>query len=143
MENSTPKIISKVPTHQEIEFLEDRIYEHNAAKTNRHDGKLFSKLIYDSGKNIIAGITGWTWAGACEITLLWVKEEYSGKGYGRLLLNAAEAEAVKEKCKTILLRTYSFQAPGFYGKSGYKVEFEIKDFPEGHRYFCFIKRLSE
>jgi GNAT superfamily N-acetyltransferase len=143
MKNFTPVIISKIPTQKEVRFLEDMIYEHNASKTNRKNGKLFSKLIYDPGKKIIAGITGWTWAGACEITLLWVKEEYTRKGFGKILLKAAEAEAKKEKCKTILLRSYSFQAPLFYQKFGYKVEFETKDFPDGHSYFCLIKRLTE
>ena len=142
MKSSMPDIISKVPTQKEIQFLEDMIYEHNAAKTNREDGKLFSKLIYDSGNNIIAGITGWTWASACEITLLWVKDDHRKNGYGRILLNAAEAEAKKENCKTILLRTYSFQAPQFYQKYGYKVEYETKDFPYGYHYFCLIKRLN-
>ena len=141
--NIMQNIISKIPTQKEVQFLEDRIYEHNAVKINRDDGKLFSKLIQDSGNNIIAGIAGWTWAGACEITQLWVNEEYSKKGYGRALLDAAEAEAKKEKCKSILVRTYSFQAPGFYQKHGYTVEYEINDFPNGHRYFCLIKRLIE
>ena len=50
MENSMPDIISKVPTQEEIQFLDDRLYEHNAAKTGRDNGKLFSKLIYDSRK---------------------------------------------------------------------------------------------
>jgi len=137
-----PNIISKVPTQNEIQFLDDRIYEHNAAQTNKDDGKLFSKFIYDSEKNIVAGITGWTWAGACEITLFWVRYDHRNKGYGESLLNAAEAEAKNEKCKSIFLRTYSFQAPGFYQKLGYSVEHEIKDFPYGHSSFCLIKRLT-
>jgi len=138
-----PSIISKVPTQEEIQFLDDMIYEHNATNTNKNNGKLFSKLIYDSENNIIAGITGWTWASACEITLFWVKHDYRKKGYGQILLKAAEAEAKKEKCKTIFLRTYSFQAPQFYQKFGYKVEHEIKDFPNGHSSICLIKRLNE
>ena len=138
-----PNIISKVPTQTEVQFLEDMIYKNNVARINRDDGKLFSKLIYDSENKIIAGITGWTWAGACEITLLWVKDDYSRKGYGHTLLAAAETEAKKEKCKTILLRTYSFQAPRFYQKHGYTVEYEIMDFPPGHSYSCLIKRLND
>ena len=143
MNDSLHDIISKVPTQKEVQFLEDMLYEHNAAVTNRDDGKLFSKLICDSGNNIIAGIAGWTWADACEITLLWVKYDYRKKSYGKILLNAAEAEAKKKKCKTILLRTYSFQSPQFYQKYGYKVEYETKDFPHGHSYFCLVKRLTD
>jgi ribosomal protein S18 acetylase RimI-like enzyme len=143
MEKFMPKIISGVPTQKEIQFLDDMIYEHNVGETDRNDGKLFSKLIHDSNKNIVAGITGWTWAGACEITLFWVKHDYRNKGYGKTLLNAVEAEAKKERCKTIFLRSYSFQAPGFYLKYGYKVEHEIKNFPNGYSSFCLIKRLEE
>lgn len=138
-----PKIISKVPTQKEIQFLDNMIYEHNAAETNKNDGKLFSKLIYDSGKNIIGGIAGWTWANACEITLFWIRQDHRKKGFGRILLKEAEAEAKKQKCKTIFLRTYSFQAPGFYQKYGYRIEHEIKDFPLGQSTFCLIKRLNE
>lgn len=138
-----PKVISKEPTQEELQFLDDMIYEHNASKTNKNDGKLFSKLIYDSGNNIIAGVTGWTWANACEITLFWIKKDHRKKGFGKILLKEAEAEAKKQNCKTIFLRTYSFQAPGFYQKYGYRVEHEIKDFPLGHSTFCLIKRLNE
>lgn len=137
-----PNIISKEPTHQEVQFLDDMIYEYNKAQTNRDNGKSFAELIYDTGNNIIAGITGWTWANACEITLFWVKDNYRGKGYGQLLLQAAEATAIKEKCTTIFLRTYDFQAPGFYQKYGYKVVLEIKDFPLGYSTFCLIKKLG-
>jgi GNAT superfamily N-acetyltransferase len=143
MKYTKTDIISKVPTKEEIQFLEDRIYEHNAACTSRDDGKLFSKLIYDGEDRLIAGITGWTWAGACEITLFWVNDDYRKKGYGKMLLDAAEEEALKEKCKVILLRSYSFQAPQFYLKHGYKLEYETRDFPPGHNYFCLIKRLQE
>jgi GNAT superfamily N-acetyltransferase len=143
MKYAKPGIISKVPTHQEIQFLEDRVYEHNATETNRDDGKLFSKLICDGEDGIIAGITGWTWAAACEITLFWVNERYRKKGYGKMLLDEAEAEAIREKCKVILLRSYSFQAPRFYLKHGYKLEHETRDFPPGHNYFCLVKRLPE
>lgn len=143
MENFTTDIISGVPTQKEIQFLDNMIYDHNVAATKRDAGKLFSKLIFDSNRNIVAGITGWTWAGACEITLFWVKDDYRSKGYGTALLDAAETEAKKEKCKTIFLRTYSFQAPDFYQKHGYMVEHEIKNFPHGHSSFCLIKRLEE
>jgi len=143
MNDSGPNIISKVPTHQEIQFLDDMIYEHNKAQTNKVDGKLFAELIYDAENNIVAGVTGWTWAGACEITLFWVKEDCRNKGYGLLLLQAAEATAKKEKCLTIFLRTYSFQAPVFYKKYGYKTAVEIKNFPVGYNSFCLIKRLDQ
>jgi len=142
VKNFELNIISSVPSPKEILFLDDRIYEHNVLATNRADGTLFLKSIYDDTENIVAGITGWTWAGACEITLFWVKSDYRKKGYGKALLNAAEAEAAKQNCNTIFLRTYSFQAPHFYLKHGYLIEYELKDFPSGHSSFFLVKRLK-
>ena len=143
IKSPVPTIVSKIPTQKEMQFLDDMIYEHNTTSIDSKNGKLFSKLIYNSENTIIAGITGWTWAGACEITLFWVNHDHRKKGYGTILLTAAEAEAKKEKCKSIFLRTYSFQAPHFYQKFGFKVEYEIKDFPYGYSSFCLIKRLTE
>ena len=135
-------IVSIVPTQTEIQFFEDRIYEHNATGINEYNGKLFCKLIYDPDNSIIAGITGWTWAGACEITSLWVKPAYRNKGYGKALLEAAETEAKKENCTTVLLRTYSFQAPQFYKRQGFELAYTVDNFPQGHSQFCFVKRMS-
>src|SRR5882724_1785777 len=123
MNNEDYKVIDHEFPNQVIEFLEDRIYEYNSALLGKNDGKLFSKIIKDENDSIIAGISGWTWANACEITLLWIKDDHRTKGYGQVLLNAAEANAKKENCKTILLRTYDFQAPLFYQKHGYTIEY--------------------
>ncbi len=53
-----------------MELLEDKIYQHNANKLHKNDGCIFSRIIRDEDKKIIAGIAGWTWANACEITQL-------------------------------------------------------------------------
>jgi len=127
--------------HQQIiQFLDDRIYEFNSKIINRLDGQLFSKIISEK-EEIIAGIAGWIWANACEITLLWVKEEYRQKGLGEKLLRAAEEEAIDANCSVILIRSYMFQAPFFYEKQGYKTEHIIEDFPKGQKYYTLIKRF--
>ena len=124
-----------------INLLEDRVYEFNSNKITQNDGAFFVKIVQDENSSVAAGIAGWTWACACEITLLWVSEALRGKGLGKKLLTAAENEAKARKCKTILVRSYSFQAPGFYEKNGYKVEFVVENFPEGYNYFTLKKIL--
>jgi hypothetical protein len=57
-----------------IQFLEDKLYQYNSDRTNKHDGRLFSTVVRDSTRTIIGGVAGWTWAYACEITQLWVAE---------------------------------------------------------------------
>jgi GNAT superfamily N-acetyltransferase len=125
-----------------IQFLDDKVYEFNAAAINQYDGNLFTKIIRDQDHNIIAGISGWTWAMVSEITLLWVKEEYRNNGLGKMLLKAAEDEIIKKGCATILLRSYSFQAPLFYEKNGYKIVYILDDFPNSYKHYNLVKRIT-
>lgn len=125
-----------------IQFLDDKVYEYNSSIINKYEGILFTKIIRDQNSNIIAGISGWTWAMASEITLLWVKEEYRKNGLGKMLLKAAEDEIIKKGCTTILLRSYSFQAPLFYEKNGYKTVYILDDFPKGYKHYNLVKRMT-
>jgi len=125
-----------------IQFLEDKIYEHNSSEINKSDGELFSRIIRDENERIIAGIAGWTWAGACEITQFWVDENARNNGIGKLLLSAAETEAKSKRCFIILIKSYSFQAPHFYERHGYKIEYVLNDFPPGHDYYMLSKRIG-
>jgi GNAT superfamily N-acetyltransferase len=136
------RLTKVVPSTEEIQFMEDRLYEHNSAKTRQNDGQLFGFFIRNEQREIIAGLSGWTWAQACQIQTLWVHESLRGQGYGERLLQAAEEEAHARGCKIIFLESYSFQAPAFYQKHGYQLAYQLEDFPPGHQYNFLIKRLS-
>ena len=90
--NTNYKLNKVVPSTEELEFLEDRIYNHNSEKTGQNDGQLFGFFIRNEQQEIIAGLNGWTWAQACQIQNLWVHASLRGQGYGRSLLDAAERE---------------------------------------------------
>jgi GNAT superfamily N-acetyltransferase len=122
-------------------FLEDRLYEHNSSTIGKDDGRLFSRVVRDASGSIVAGIAGWTWAGACEVTQFWVSQSMRKKGIGKMLLQAAEEEARARNCTRVLVKTYSFQAPTFYQKHGYTVQHVIEDFPKGHRYYTLVKAV--
>lgn len=124
-----------------IQLLDDKIYDYNSSVLNIYNGELFTKVIRDDTGNIIAGITGWTWAMISEITLLWVKDEYRRKGLGKMLLKAAEKDIIKKGCTTIVVRSYSFQAPEFYEKNGYRSVYILNDFPDSYRHHTLVKRL--
>jgi len=126
-------------------FLADRIYEFNARATSRDDGELFAATQRegdsDSDGTIVAGVSGWTWAGCCYVAHLWVAEALRGQGVGRSLLQAVEAHAKAKGCAIVLLASHSFQSPGFYERQGYVRQAEIADHPIGHRSIVFAKRL--
>jgi GNAT superfamily N-acetyltransferase len=79
--------------------------------------------------------------GYARVDLLWVDEPLRGRGLGRALLTAAEDEARRRDCRTIVLDTHSFHAPGFYSGLGYAEVGETIDTPIGFTSVTFQKRL--
>ncbi len=140
--NANHALTKSIPSPEEQQFLEDRLYEYNSAQTGQDDGQSFAFFIRNDQQEIVAGLSGWTWAKACEIQSLWVHPAWRGQGYGRSLLEAAEQEAQARGCAVILISSYSFQAPAFYQKYGYKLEWQLSDFPPGHQHCYLVKRFT-
>ena len=61
------------PTPDEVQFLEDRIYEFNSSTTDIMDGELLALFVRE-GDRIVAGICGSTWGGTCELRQFWVED---------------------------------------------------------------------
>lgn len=85
------------------------------------------------------GATGFRWL---FVQYLAVPPALKGRGHGRALMLAAEAEALRLGCIGIWLDTFSFQARGFYEKLGYAVIGRIDDFPPGEARFFLSKRIA-
>jgi ribosomal protein S18 acetylase RimI-like enzyme len=78
-----------------------------------------------------------------KVNYLWVAAEERSRGLGRELLLTAEVEALKRGCLRAMLNTYSFQAPDFYQRLGYRIIATIEGLPvEGHRQFTLLKELK-
>ena len=130
------------PTPEDVRFLEERLYEFNAAATGIHDGRLLAFFVRGDGGDILAGLCGHTWGGVCEVRQLWVHESLRGQGVGRALIEAAEAEARRRGCRQMLVETHSFQGPDFYHKLGFDQIAHIEDNPLGHQHMVFRKMLA-
>jgi GNAT superfamily N-acetyltransferase len=98
-------------------------------------------VLYAPDETIVGGIVGCTYWDWLYVDLLWVKEELRGQGYGHRLLTLAEDEARRRGAKNVYLDTFSFQAPDFYQRRGYRVFGELPDFPVGHRRYFLTKPL--
>ncbi len=99
--------------------------------------------VYGPGQEVVGGVVGEVFWGWLFIELLWVRDELRGRGYGHRLLEAVEEEACKRGARHAYLDTFSFQAPDFYKRHGYRVFGELPDFPPGHHRFFFTKELDE
>ena len=130
------------PSPQDRQVLEDGLYEFNRRQVGKDDGQLLAIFLRDAQGEIVAGLSGWTWAGACQIQAVWVHPDYRGQGCGRRLMQAAEEEARARGAGFVVLSTYDFQAHVFYQKLGYEVECRIEDFPPGHSRLHLRKQLA-
>jgi GNAT superfamily N-acetyltransferase len=115
-----------------VRFLEEQVDEFNMATTGFRDARNLALFLRDEAGAIRAGLTGHTWGGCCEVRFFWVRESERGRGLGRMLLAAAEREALARGCDRVVLSSHTFQAPGFYEKQGYSVVGEAKGHPRGY-----------
>jgi GNAT superfamily N-acetyltransferase len=134
--------IDTQPAPDQVQYLEDRIYEFNSRSTGITDGEWLAIFVRDEDDRIVAGICGNTWGGCLEIRQFWVEESRRRQGLGTSLLRAAEQEALRRGCRQILLMTFSFQAPAFYAKRGFEIVAVVDDHPRGHKNLLLRKRLG-
>ncbi len=76
------------------------------------------------------------------IELLWLSERARGAGIGSRLIREAKRHAVQRGSRHIHLNTYSFQAPGFYEKQGYRRFASLKGSPKGASRHFYVKKLA-
>ena len=135
--------IEDQPPPEDVQFLEDQLNAYNMQRAQAYDGRSLAIFVRDDQGQIIAGLSAYTWAGLCEVEMLWVHEELRSQGYGSQLLHAAEQEARARGCLLIVLSTYNFQAPAFYQKHSYTIAGQINDCPPGHTDYYLYKRLQD
>ena len=126
----------------EIDAIEDRLYDHNSYATGRHDGQSLAFVMRNEVGQMIGVAAGYTWSGTSELKQMWIDEAYRGRGYARALLNAFVAEACSRGVHRIWVASYDFQAPGLYEKAGFKRMAEFEGWPEGHINVVLCKTLS-
>ncbi len=117
------------------------IRSYNTQQVGDHKHQSLCFVLRAPDQEIVGGVIGETYWDWLYISLLWVKDELRGHGYGQQLLTRAEAEAQQRGAKNAYLDTFSFQAPGFYKKHGYRVFGELQDFPPGHQRYFLTKQL--
>ena len=85
--------------------------------------------IRDESGELAAGMSGWTWGVAAGIGLTWVRDTSRGDGLGAQLLTKFEDQARARGCTHVFVTSFTFQAPGFYERHGYREIFRWQGVP--------------
>jgi GNAT superfamily N-acetyltransferase len=121
------------PSTEEVAFIERRLVDYNVAKARPYDRRPLHVFLRDNKGDVIGGLTGetnWDWL---YIDCFWLLDDLRGAGVGAQLLEAAEQEARSRGCRHARLFSYSFQAPEFYEKRGYRVFGVLDGYPAGEK----------
>ena len=76
------------------------------------------------------------------VELLWLSERARRGGLGTKLMQEAERRARRRGSVLMHLNTYSFQAPGFYEKLGFRHFGGMEGSPRGASRHFYVKRLA-
>ena len=111
----------------------------NGVKLNYDE---FCFISEDDEGNLTGVITGRAYYNEVHIGDLIIKSGHRRGGIGKMLVEEVEKTYSGRGYEKLALTTFGFQAPGFYGKLGFKTEFvrEDKD-PKLKKYFL-IKALK-
>lgn len=134
--------VDSAPADADVKRLSQGLDAHAFAQGGVAPPAPLAVFLYDDSGQIVGGLYARVWDGVLDISLLWVHEDFRGEGYGRKLMEAAEAEGVRRGCERAELRTFDYQAPAFYKKVGYEELHVSQNFPRGHTRHYFRKSLA-
>ncbi|MFJ1674164.1 GNAT family N-acetyltransferase [Streptomyces sp. NPDC088251] len=144
LSNRPPEIlVTDAPDAADAALVSDALDMFNVRETGTDDRRPLAVLVRDPlTRRVVGGLTGRTSLGMLFVDLFHLPEELRGTGIGSEVLRLAEAEGRSRGCRSAVLYTISFQAPGFYKKHGWEVFGEIPCDPPGTSRVFMTKDLT-
>ena len=90
---------------------------------------------------VVGGATGRSSLGMLFLDLFFLPETLRSSGLGTEILRTFEEEGRRRGCRSAVLYTISFQAPGFYERNGWRRFGEIPCHPPGTSRIFMTKEL--
>jgi len=140
---SNPAIVFEPCAAAELRnIVQAFVSHHNIAITGRGEWYPVAFFLKDERGEVLGGLLGNIWVGWLHVGTLGVAPPMRGRGFGRELMEQAEAYAIERSCTNAFLDTLSFQARPFYEKLGDRVFGTLHNHPAGHEHYFMTKRLT-
>jgi GNAT superfamily N-acetyltransferase len=139
MDNECTIVNMEKSTESAWRIIGRGIKAYNDEQAGDYGRQILCYAVQDAEGEIRGGVVAavrWDWL---YVDLMWLEEDLRGRGYGSRLLALVEGAGRKRGARHAHLDTFTFQAPGFYEKHGYRVFGELPDFPAGHRRLYMTK----
>ena len=130
------------PKLQDYKVLSAGMLRYHRELGHPRTSETINIFLKDSKHQVHGGIIGTVLWNGLEINSLWVAESLRGQNYGRKLVEALEKEGEKRGCTLIYTNTFTWQAPGFYEKLGFKSYGQLDNFPPGNSLIYYSKNLE-
>lgn len=133
-------------SEKDSKYIQEQLIAFNKTQTPLEAKSPFENIcltVKDEKEEIKGGLVARLYWECLNVHFLWVDDSVRHHGYGSKLLQEAEKIAKEKNCRLIKLDTFSFQAPEFYKKHGFKVYGVVEDFPKGHTQYYLEKRLID
>jgi ribosomal protein S18 acetylase RimI-like enzyme len=141
---TTIQLVDEIPVSVEEKMQEDLV-RYESSHGIDVNFKRFALILNKGPHNELIGVlNGYTAFSEIHIDDMWIHSNHRGKGYGRKLLEDLEERFKGKGFNNINLLTNQFNAPGFYEKCGFELEFVRKNVknPKLTKFF-FVKYFED
>ena len=140
------EIVEEKGSDETVVFLENALLQSLRAENEQGVNHQFVLTIRDETGTIVSGLVGAVSYGWLLVKILWVKEEFRGRGLGRRLVEVAEQKALDRDCHAVWLDTSSPTALDFYRALGFEIFGTLANArgcaPEGHQCWFLRRTIS-
>ncbi len=125
----------------DIDEIHNMLKSYNLSKREKSENIPLGVYYEDETGKKLAGLTGNLFGNWLCINYLFVSENLRNQGIGSKIIITAENEARNRGCKYVFVDTFSFQAPAFYEKMGYRCVFSLTNYPYTEERHYYIKEV--
>ena len=129
------------PELEAVAAIQRGLHAFNQEMGGNYDREPVTLLVHDKDGATLGGLLGLTFWGWLFIDWLFIQRELRGRRIGEELLQRAEDIARERGCRNAYTDTFSFQAPKFWTRNGYKEFGRLDGMPAGHARIWFRKAL--
>lgn len=114
-------VLTDAPDDAACAIIRSGLDDYNVERAGYRDSRPLAVLASDGAQGqTLGGMLGRTSLGLLFIDVVFLPKTLRGHDLGRRMLRMMEEEAVRRGCRSGVLYTISFQAPGFYARHGWR-----------------------